>query len=79
MLPMMRYSVVLIKNEEGYAVGCPALPGCWTQGATRDEALENIRIAIQEVLEVKSLLQAEQFREEGADIELANVEIAAYA
>ena len=46
------YPVVLKKSEEGYAVGCPALPGCWSQGATEEEALQNIRIAIQEYLEV---------------------------
>jgi len=42
----MTYGVVLIENEEGFAVGCPALPGCWSQGSTREEALENIRDAI---------------------------------
>jgi predicted RNase H-like HicB family nuclease len=44
------YPVVLIKSEEGYAVGCPALPGCWSQGRTEDEALKNIREAIQDYL-----------------------------
>ena len=44
------YPVVLIKSEEGYAVGCPALPGCWSQGKTEDEALKNIREAIQDYL-----------------------------
>jgi predicted RNase H-like HicB family nuclease len=44
------YPVVLIKSEEGYAVGCPALPGCWSQGATEEEALKNIRGAIQDYL-----------------------------
>jgi predicted RNase H-like HicB family nuclease len=44
------YPVVLIKSEEGYAVGCPALPGCWSQGKTEQEALENIRVAIQDYL-----------------------------
>ena len=48
----MDYPVVLKKSEEGYAVGCPALPGCWSQGATEEEALQNIRIAIQEYLDV---------------------------
>ena len=42
----MTYRVILIRSEEGYAVGCPALPGCWSQGETRDEALRNIRAAI---------------------------------
>ena len=46
----LRYPVVLHKSEEGYAVNCPALPGCWSQGATEDEAVENIRDAIREYL-----------------------------
>jgi len=46
----LSYPVVLIKSEEGYAVGCPALPGCWSQGATEKEALQNIREAIQDYL-----------------------------
>jgi len=46
----LSYPVVLIKSEEGYAVGCPALPGCWSQGTTEDEALQNIRRAIQDYL-----------------------------
>lgn len=44
------YTVVLEKTEEGFSVGCPGLPGCWSQGATEQEALENIRTAIQEYL-----------------------------
>ena len=48
----MQYPVVLIETEEGYAVSCPALPGCHSQGETKDEALENIREAIQLWLEV---------------------------
>jgi predicted RNase H-like HicB family nuclease len=48
----MKYRVVLIKSDQGYAVGCPALPGCWSQGRTREEALANIREAIALWLEV---------------------------
>lgn len=47
----MRYKVVLRHSEEGYAVSCPGLPGCWSQGATEEEALENIQDAIQGYLE----------------------------
>ena len=43
---------MLIQSEEGFAVTCPALPGCCSQGATRDEAIANIREAIQFWLEV---------------------------
>ena len=46
----LRYSIVLHKSKEGYAVSCPALPGCWSQGDTEKEALENIRDAIREYL-----------------------------
>lgn len=48
----MHYTVILIETEEGTAVSCPALPGCHSQGATRDEALANIREAITLWLEV---------------------------
>jgi predicted RNase H-like HicB family nuclease len=65
----MRYRVELIKSEEGYAVGCPDLPGCWSQGQTEDEALANIRAAIQDYLEV--------VREMDARKEIRYVEVAA--
>jgi predicted RNase H-like HicB family nuclease len=44
----MKYKVVLKKDDEGYSVSCPGLPGCWSQGTTEEEAIENIRDAIQE-------------------------------
>ena len=54
----MRYKVVLQTSEEGYSVSCPGLPGCWSQGATEAEALENIQDAIREYLTaVDDLLQ----------------------
>ena len=46
----MNYKVRLQESEEGYSVSCPGLPGCWSQGATEEEALVNIRDAIQEYL-----------------------------
>lgn len=46
----MRYKVSLKKTNEGYAVWCPGLPGCWSQGKTEEEALENIKDAIQSYL-----------------------------
>lgn len=58
----MTYEVKLLKSDEGYAVWCPALPGCWTQGQTEAEAMENIKDAIAEYLaseEDESLLRAE--------------------
>ena len=48
---MVAYRVVLQQSEEGYSLSCPGLPGCWSQGATEEEALANIRIAIREYVE----------------------------
>ncbi len=46
----MRYKVVLHRTEEGISVSVPGLPGCWSEGDSEDEALENIRDAIREYL-----------------------------
>lgn len=45
-----RYKVVLVPSDQGYAVSCPGLPGCWSQGHTEAEALSNIEDAIREYL-----------------------------
>lgn len=42
----MQYLVKVKRTEEGYAVWCPGLPGCWSQGETEQEALDNIKDAI---------------------------------
>ncbi|HET7462030.1 MAG TPA: type II toxin-antitoxin system HicB family antitoxin [Longimicrobium sp.] len=46
----MRYKVVLRHTDEGYSVSCPGLPGCWSQGDTEQEALDNIHDAIHDYL-----------------------------
>ncbi len=47
----MKYKVNIQKTGEGYAVWVPGLPGCWSQGKTEKEALDNIKDAIQGYLE----------------------------
>jgi predicted RNase H-like HicB family nuclease len=47
----MRYRVVLRESDEGFAISYPELPGCWSQGETEVEALDNIASAIEEYLE----------------------------
>ena len=47
----MKFKVILYQSDEGYAVKCPTLPGCWSQGDTMQEALANIQIGIREFLE----------------------------
>jgi predicted RNase H-like HicB family nuclease len=46
----MKYKIVLEKTDGGFSVHCPGLPGCWSQGETETEAIENIKDAIQEYL-----------------------------
>jgi predicted RNase H-like HicB family nuclease len=50
----MKLPVTLYVDEEGwFVVNCPVIPGCASQGRTEDEALANIREAIQLCLEVR--------------------------
>lgn len=65
----MRYKLVLHHSEEGVSVSVPGLPGCWSQGATEQEALDNIREAIREYLAVV----AEQTR--GTDVREVEVSV----
>jgi len=60
----MKYKVVVQKTDEGYSVHCPGLPGCWSQGETETEALENIRDAISEYLAaVSQSIEGDNVRE----------------
>jgi predicted RNase H-like HicB family nuclease len=51
------YEVTLVESDEGWAVWCDDLPGCCSQGATKEEALAAIHEAIAEYLEVRSGLR----------------------
>ncbi len=60
----MRYKIALHATEEGFSVSVPGLPGCWSQGATEEEALRNIQDAIVDYLAVvDDLLQGTEIRE----------------
>ena len=50
----MSYRIRLLETDEGWSVSCLDLPGCHSQGGSRDEALLNIREAIQLWLEVEA-------------------------
>jgi predicted RNase H-like HicB family nuclease len=51
----MRFQVTLDRDEDGvWVVECPSIPGCVSQGATREEALKNIEEAIALCLEVRA-------------------------
>ena len=60
----MKYKIALQHSDEGYSVSVPGLPGCWSQGATEQEALENIQDAIREYLATRDdLLRGTTVRE----------------
>ena len=60
----MKYRIALSRSDEGYSVSVPGLPGCWSQGATEQEAVQNIRAAIREYLAARDeLLQGATIRE----------------
>ncbi len=52
----MKYKIALHHDEEGFSVSVPGLPGCWSQGATEEEALENIQDAIRKYLAAREEL-----------------------
>lgn len=48
----MKYIIIIEQDEDGVFVAeCPSLPGCISQGKTRDEAIKNIQDAIKGYLE----------------------------
>lgn len=51
----MKFSVTIDRDEDGVWIAeCPSIPGCVSQGTTKDEALEHIKEAIQLCLEVRA-------------------------
>ena len=51
----MRFSVTLDRDEDGvWVVECPSIPGCVSQGQTKQEALENVKDAIAACLQVRA-------------------------
>ncbi|BBD65547.1 MULTISPECIES: type II toxin-antitoxin system HicB family antitoxin [Nostoc] len=51
----MRFNVTVDRDEDGaWIVECPSIPGCVSQGQTKEEALENIKDAIAACLQVRA-------------------------
>ena len=50
----MKFTVTIDRDEDGvWIVECPSIPGCVSQGTTKDEAMRNIQEAIRLCLEVR--------------------------
>jgi predicted RNase H-like HicB family nuclease len=51
----MKFSVTVSRDEDGvWVVECPSIPGCVSQGETREAALDNVKDAIRLCLEVRA-------------------------
>jgi predicted RNase H-like HicB family nuclease len=51
----MRFQITLDRDEDGVWIAeCPSIPGCVSQGRTKEEAIENIQEAIALCLEVRA-------------------------
>jgi predicted RNase H-like HicB family nuclease len=60
----MRYKIALLTIDGGYSVSVPGLPGCWSQGATEQEALDNVQDALRGYLAARdALLEGAVIRE----------------
>ena len=80
---MLSYDVVLVGSEEGWAVFCPALRGCVSQGESEAEALENIQEAMTGWLkgeardvEIEILKLLDEYSEVGCPAKRATVSVA---
>jgi predicted RNase H-like HicB family nuclease len=74
----VKLEVILRRGESGFVTAeCPALPGCWSQGATREEALANIGEAALLALESRTALGMPlPSAGDAPAVELATVEVA---
>ncbi len=73
---MRRYvfSVVIERDEDGYFAFCPELQGCYSQGETYEEALENIRDALR--LHVEDRLESGEEIRQSESVSLTSLEVA---
>jgi len=69
-----RFSVIIEKDPDGYFAWCPELQGCYTQGATYEEALETLRDAIR--LHVEDRLANQESIPQADSVSLTSLEVA---
>jgi predicted RNase H-like HicB family nuclease len=69
-----RFSVITEKDSEGYFAFCPELQGCYTQGNTYEEVLDNIKDAIR--LHLEDRLEYEEEIPQSESVSLTSLEVA---
>jgi len=70
-----RLSIIIERDKGGYFVFCPELQGCYSQGETYEEVLENIKDAIK--LHLEDRIQNGEELPEAKSLSLSTVEVAA--
>lgn len=69
-----KFSVVVEKDRDGYFAFCPELQGCYTQGDSYEEAMENIRDAIK--LHVEDRIENGEEIQQSESVSLTLMEVA---
>ena len=69
-----RFSIVIEKDHDGYFALCPELQGCYTQGTTHEEAMENIKGAVR--LHVEDRIEAGEEIPQAESVSLTSLEVA---
>jgi predicted RNase H-like HicB family nuclease len=74
---MKHYTVpiIIVRDADGFFVSCPALQGCYSQGATYDEAVENIRDAIRLHLADRQADRKELLEEKSVSLSTVDVSV----
>jgi len=73
-MAIYRFSVVIEKDKDGYFAFCPELQGCYTQGDTYEDVLENIKDAIR--LHVEDRLEGGEEIPQPESVSLTSMEVA---
>ena len=69
-----RFSVVIEKDSESYFAFCPELQGCYTQGLTYEEVLENVKDAIR--LHIEDRIESGEEIPQAESVSLTSLEVA---
>jgi predicted RNase H-like HicB family nuclease len=69
-----RFTVIIEKDSEGYYAFCPELQGCYTQGTTYEEVLENVRDTIR--LHVEDRIESGEDIPQAESVSLMSLEVA---
>jgi predicted RNase H-like HicB family nuclease len=73
-MSIYKFSVIIEKDSHGYFAFCPDLQGCYTQGDTYEEALENIKDAIH--LHIEERIESGEEIQQAESVSLTLMEVA---